>query len=76
MRTLNITKGFCMNHAIHLAVCDTLYKKVSNSHLEAELDSNGEDENNNFEEVNRKYCMKKVMIFLTSAHDVIRFIRN
>jgi len=36
----------CLNHGLHLAVCDTLYKKKSNSENDEELiDSEPEDEN-------------------------------
>ena len=44
-----------MNRAILLANCDTLYKKISNTHLDAESNSNDEDKNDNFEQVVWKY---------------------
>ena len=40
MQLTDIVDQFCFNHAIHLAVCDTLYKK--NSHRPTNRRGNGQ----------------------------------
>lgn len=51
MRLTNIIAQFCLNHAIHLAVCDTLYKKPTNEDiLSSEFDIIDDDETDDFDQ--------------------------
>lgn len=50
MRLINIIGQYCLNHGIHLAVTDTLYKKIKNSSIDPINDSNDAEELDCFDE--------------------------
>ena len=83
MQLMDIADQYCFNHAIHLGVCDTLYKKskVTNIPIALEMDSDSEEDehgicadNFSFEsvkdEINKDY--RETII---NARKVVKFIK-
>lgn len=80
MKIMNIVEQFCFNHAVHLGVCDTLYKKTQECVLN-NLDSSDIEENDNFDQFTDLEIIEEVddnidfSIILTKAREVVKFIK-
>jgi hypothetical protein len=82
MRIMDIVGQFCINHAIHLAVCDTLYKKRDHLIDIGDLDSIDTSEEDSFDELDMEILDDQFddnidfHELLKSAREVVKFIKN
>lgn len=82
MQIMGVIGQFCLNHAIHLAVSDTLYKKCKKNDLELDVDEDEADEVDLYEDVDFeviKYESMDEIDFhdvLKNARIVINYIRD
>ncbi|KAL3877463.1 hypothetical protein ACJMK2_035165 [Sinanodonta woodiana] len=80
---INVIRQFCLNHGLHLGVCDTLYKN-STEMDDLNLDGDDIDEMDNFEagtdmEVISNDTLEGVVNYhdlLNKSCEVVKFIRN
>ncbi|CAF4499085.1 unnamed protein product, partial [Didymodactylos carnosus] len=84
MGMLDIIGQFCLNHGIHLAVCDVLYKKVNTSEkLTIDIGCDDEKDDDEFDdgcdlETAREEISDEINYYtvLKAARDVIKYIKN
>ncbi|CAF4348505.1 unnamed protein product, partial [Didymodactylos carnosus] len=84
MGMLNIIGQFCLNHGIHLAVCDVSYEKVNTSeNLTIDVGCDDEKDDDEFDdgcdlEIAREEISDEINYYtvLKAARDVIKYIKN